>query len=294
MSAALLVEVLVEAGVPKGWLNLVNGNGSTVGQALVEHPDVAYIAFTGSEKAGRSIQASAGLRRTQLELGSISGTIVCADADLERAGEKCVATSFRKSGQVCTSLQRLLVHEDVYDEFSANLINRANSMVVGDPRADSVQIGAMIHEREAQRVQSWVDEAVSQGASVLTARRLETAALMPPVVLGGVTMDMRVMKEEIFGPVVCLVPFSDVDEAIDLVNDSPYGLAAGIFTRDINVAFKAARSIEVGLFNINNASSNRADLMPYGGCKASGFGKEGPRAAIRDMTEERLVTLALD
>ncbi|MEM9579137.1 MAG: aldehyde dehydrogenase family protein [Pseudomonadota bacterium] len=294
LSALLLCEVLQEAGVPAGWLNLVNGPGGRIGQALVDHPDVAYIAFTGSEAAGRSIQASAGLRRTQMELGSISGTIICADGDLDRALTKCAATAFRKSGQVCTSLQRLLVHEDVFETFADMLTSRAEAMVVGDPRAKGTDIGVMITDQEAARVQAWVDEAVAQGARQLTSRRLEGAALMPPTVLTDVSMDMQVMREEIFGPVVCLIPFFDLDAAIALVNNSPYGLAAGIFTQDIDAAFRAARAVEVGLFNINNASSNRADLMPYGGCKASGFGREGPRAAIRDMTEERLITLALN
>lgn len=294
LSAMLLCEVLEEAGVSAGWLNLINGPGGRIGQALVEHPDVAYIAFTGSETAGRTIQASAGLRRTQMELGSISGTIICADGNLDRALAKCSATAFRKSGQVCTSLQRLMVHEDVFDTFTEMLASRAEAMVVGDPRAKGTDIGAMIHDKEAVRVQAWVDEAVADGAKQLTSRRLEGAALMPPTILTDVAMDMKVMREEIFGPVVCLIPFSDFDAAIDMINDSPYGLAAGIFTQDVDAAFKAARAVEVGLFNINNASSNRADLMPYGGCKASGFGKEGPRAAIRDMTEERLITLALN
>ncbi|MEM9576511.1 MAG: aldehyde dehydrogenase family protein [Pseudomonadota bacterium] len=294
LSAMLLSEVLEEAGVPAGWLNLINGSGGRIGQALVEHPDVSYIAFTGSEAAGRTIQAAAGLRRTQMELGSISGTIICADGDLDRALAKCTATAFRKSGQVCTSLQRLLVHEDVFDTFAEQLTARADAMVVGDPRAEGTEIGVMITDGEAARVKNWVDEAVAAGARQRTARRLDGTALMPPTVLTNVTMDMKVMGEEIFGPVVCLIPFSDLDDAINMINDSPYGLAAGIFTRDIDAAFKAARAVEVGLFNINNASSNRADLMPYGGCKASGFGKEGPRAAIRDMTEERLITLALN
>ena len=293
LSAMLLCQVLEEAGVPAGWLNLINGPGGRIGQALVEHPDVAYIAFTGSEAAGRAIQAGAGLRRTQMELGSISGTIICADGNLDRALTKCAATAFRKSGQVCTSLQRLMVHEDVFDTFADMLVSRAEAMVVGDPRAEGSEIGVMIHDKEAARVQAWVDEAVESGAEQLTSRRLVGGALMPPTVLTDVTMDMKVMREEIFGPVVCLIKFSDLDAAIDIINNSPYGLAAGIFTQDIDAAFRAAKAVEVGLFNINNASSNRADLMPYGGCKASGFGREGPRAAIRDMTEERLITMAL-
>ena len=290
LSAMLLVEIFEESGLPKGWLNLINGPGGKTGSRLVENPDVRYIAFTGGGPAGASIQAAAGLRRTQMELGSISSTIICADADLERAVAKCTATSFRKSGQVCTSLQRIFVHESVFDEFSSRLAKSAESMATGDPRDETTDIGPMIQEKEARRVEAWITEAIEQGATKLTSRE-RAGAIMPPVILTDVNMDMRVMNEEIFGPVVNLIPFSKVDATINAVNDSPYGLAAGIFTSDINVALKAARRIEVGLFNINNTSSNRADPMPYGGCKDSGFGREGPRSAIRDMTDERLITI---
>lgn len=292
LSAQLLTKIFADAGLPAGWLNTIHGSGGTIGQSLVEHQDVRYIAFTGGGAAGKDIQTAAGLRRTQMELGSISGTIVCADADLDQAIGKCINTSFRKSGQVCTSLQRLLVHESIMDTFATQLASRADAMVVGDPRNEDTDIGTMIDRAEAQRVADWVEEAIAQGATALTNRSI-SGAQMPPTVLTNVTMDMKVMREEIFGPVVCLLPFSDIDEAIARVNDSPYGLAAGIFTRDIHTAFKAARKVEVGLFNINNTSSNRADPMPYGGCKASGFGREGPRSAIRDMTDERLITISV-
>jgi len=262
-----------------------------VGSRLVENPDVRFIAFTGGGPAGASIQSAAGLRRTQMELGSISGTIVCADADIVKAASKSTATAFRKSGQVCTSLQRICIHESVFDEFAQLLTENAEAMQVGDPRAEGTDIGAMIHENEAIRCEAWVHEALKDGATMLTSRS-RNGAVMPPTILTNVTMSMRVMRDEIFGPIVCLIPFTDVDAAMDMINDSPYGLAAGIFTRDIDVALRAARKVEVGLFNINNTSSNRADPMPYGGCKASGFGREGPRAAIRDMTDERLVTIS--
>ena len=291
LSAMILTEIFEAAGLPAGWLNLINGPGSSVGQALVENPDVRYVAFTGGGPAGQAIQSAAGLRRTQMELGSISGTIVCADANLDKALNKCLNTSFRKSGQVCTSLQRLLVHESIIDDFAVRLTERAEAMQLGNPRAADTDIGVMIQESEARRVESWITEALDMGVTRLTRRNREGAA-MPPTVLRDVTMEMRVMREEIFGPVVCLLPFSDVEQAIDSVNDSPYGLAAGIFTSNIDVALMAARRVEVGLFNINNTSSNRADPMPYGGCKGSGFGREGPRAAIRDMTDERLVTIS--
>jgi len=291
LSAMLLVELFEEAGLPAGWLNLINGPGGTVGHRLVENQDVRYIAFTGGGPAGTSIQSAAGLRRTQMELGSISGTIVCADADILKAASKSTATAFRKSGQVCTSLQRICIHESVFQEFAQLLTENAEAMQVGDPRVKGTDIGAMIHENEAIRCDAWVQEALKDGAEMLTSRS-RNGAIMPPTVLTNVNMSMRVMKDEVFGPIVCLIPFTDVDAAMDMLNDSPYGLAAGIFTRDIDVALRAARKVEVGLFNINNTSSNRADPMPYGGCKDSGFGREGPRSAIRDMTDERLITIS--
>ena len=290
LTALRLCEAFQEAGLPAGWLNLVYGGGGDVGRWLLENQDVRYYAFTGSTEAGRAIQRAAGLRRCQLELGNISATIVCADADLDRAVAKCAAIAFRKAGQVCTSLQRLFVHEHVIEALAAKLVAAAEAMTVGDPRDPATVVGPMIDVREAERAEAWVQEAVGEGARVLTGGRRD-GALLWPTVLSQVTREMRVMAEEVFAPVVSLVPFADVEAAIAAVNATPYGLAAGIFTRDIDTALMAARRVEVGLFNINQASSNRADLMPYGGCKDSGFGREGPRYAIRDMTEERLVTI---
>lgn len=291
LSSVKLCEVLMEAGLPDGWVNLVFGGGADVGRALLANRDIRYYAFTGGNEAGRTIQQGAGLRRTQMELGNISATIVCKDADLKRAVEKCTATAFRKAGQVCTSLQRLYVHESIIDDFADRLADAARALTVGDPRDPDTQIGPMIDEKEAQRAEAWVNDAVSHGARALTDIRRQ-GTLLWPVVLRDVTADMRVLSEEIFAPVVSLVPFSDLDDAIDAVNGTPYGLAAGILTSDLGTAFRAARRVEVGLFNINGTSSNRADLMPYGGCKESGFGREGPRHAIRDMTDERLITIA--
>jgi succinate-semialdehyde dehydrogenase/glutarate-semialdehyde dehydrogenase len=290
LSALELCEALVEAGLPAGWLNLVYGGGADVGRWLLENQDVRYYAFTGGTEAGRAIQRGAGLRRTQLELGNISATIVCADADLDHALPKCVGTAFRKAGQVCTSLQRLYVHANIVEAFGARLAAEASALKVGDPRDPETVVGPMIDAREAKRAEAWVREAVDEGARLLAGGRRD-GALFWPTVLGDVTPEMRVMREEIFAPVVCLVPFEELDEAIAAVNATPFGLSAGIFTSDINTALSAARRVEVGLFNVNQASSNRADLMPYGGCKDSGFGREGPRYAIRDMTEERLITI---
>lgn len=290
-SAKLLVEVFEEAGLPPGWLNLVNGPGGSTGAALTANPDVAYFAFTGSGPAGERIQAAAGMRRTQMELGNISATIVCEDANLETAAKKCAGTAFRKAGQVCTSLQRLYVHFDVLTDFSALFLAEVATMTAGDPRDPSVIVGPMIDPDEAAAAERHIAAAKAAGATVALGG-VRDGPLVHPTVLTNLTSDMSVMTQEMFAPIVCLIPFTDFDAALNAVNDTPFGLAAGIFTRNIDRAFQAARTIEVGLFNINNTSSNRADPMPYGGCKASGWGKEGPRAAILDMTDERLITIA--
>jgi succinate-semialdehyde dehydrogenase/glutarate-semialdehyde dehydrogenase len=288
LCAVHLCEALVEAGLPRGWINLLHGDGRT-GALLVEDPRVAYYTFTGSTEVGRLIQKGAGLRRTQLELGNISATIVCADATLGVAIPRCVATAFRKAGQVCTSLQRLYVERSLFPTFLEKFKTAAAKLTVGDPRDPATAIGPMISEAEAERAERWINEALAGGARLVLGggRR---GALFQPTILVDVTKEMRVMSEEIFSPVVCVIPFDTLDEAIHAVNDTPYGLAAGLFTSDLSKALRVARRIEVGSFHVNQTSSCRQDFMPYGGMKASGFGREGPRYAIRDMTEERLVT----
>ncbi|MBE1281693.1 MAG: aldehyde dehydrogenase family protein [Rhodobacteraceae bacterium] len=290
MAAVLLTEVFEEAGLPSGWLNLIHGPGSQTGRALCDNPDVAYFAFTGGGPAGAAIQAAAGMRRTQMELGNISAAIVCEDADLDRAAGKCIGTAFRKAGQVCTSLQRIYVARSAIAEFTERFIARTAALVTGDPRDPATDIGPMVDAGEAARAERMVTDSIAKGAQ-LRLGGARDGALMAPTILENVTPDMPVLSEEAFAPIVCLIPFDDFDAVIEAVNATPYGLSAGIFTRDIDRALTAAQGIEVGLFNINNTSSNRADPMPYGGCKASGWGREGPRAAIRDMTEERLITI---
>lgn len=288
VTAALLCEVLIEAGVPAGYLNLVFG-GADVGTWLLEDPRVRFYTFTGSTEVGRIIQRHAGLRRTQLELGNISATIVCADAKLGFAAEKCVGASFRKAGQVCTSVQRILVERSVLAAFADEIVSRTRPLKFGDPQLADTYVGPMIAEREAIRAERWVQEAAGAGARVLTGGTRERSVLAPTV-LADVTTDMRVMAEEIFAPVISLMPFDSFDEAIDVANATPFGLAVGLFTSDLTRALGAARRLEMGSIHVNDTSSSRLDLMPYGGVKDSGFGQEGPRYAIRDMTEERLVT----
>lgn len=289
LSAARLCDLFAEAGLPAGYLNVVFG-GAEVGNLLLEDARIGFYAFTGSTEVGRHIIQTVGLRRAQLELGNISATIVCEDADVPQAVKKIKTAAFRKAGQVCTSVQRLLVHRDRMGGLQELLTLEAEGMTCGDPWAAETDIGPMIHEREAQRALEWVEEAIAGGATAL-AGASRKGALMTPTVLTDVQSEMRVLRSEIFAPVVSVVPFETIDEAIDTVNATPFGLAAGIFTGSLDNARAAMQRLRVGVVQINDTSSNRMDSMPYGGVKESGFGKEGPRNAIREMSDERLVVI---
>jgi acyl-CoA reductase-like NAD-dependent aldehyde dehydrogenase len=292
LTAELLCQVLTEAGLPRGYLNLVHGNGPDVGMCLLEDPRIAFYTFTGSTGVGRIIQRTIGLRRSQLELGSISSTIVCDDADLSRAVPRCVNASFRKAGQVCTSVQRLYVQKSILDDFVGALVEATAKARVGDPKDPATLVGPMISVREAVRAAAWVEEAVAQGARLVCGGHRE-GALFYPTILVNATTSMRVMCEEIFAPVISIVPFDSLDAAMSEINATPYGLAVGIFTSNVNTAMKAARELNVGTVHVNETSSSRVDVMPYGGIKESGFGREGPKYSIREMTDERLVTWSL-
>jgi succinate-semialdehyde dehydrogenase/glutarate-semialdehyde dehydrogenase len=254
---------------------------------------VRFIAFTGSTEVGRSIQSRAGLRRTQMELGSIAFTILCDDANLEAALPKVVNAGYRKAGQVCTSVQLLLVHRAILGKVESRLAELVGALAWGDPRDAQTFVGPLISEKEALRVEAWIEEALAKGAKRLAGGARKGAA-MPPTLLAGIDDSMKVGCREVFGPLVCTLPFDTLDEAIARVNATPYGLATGIFTNRLEDAFRAARRLEVGGVHINETSSSRVDLMPYGGSKESGFGREGPRYAVHEMTEERIVTFTLN
>lgn len=290
LTAGLLVEILLEAGLPERLIALVHGSGSTVGQWLLESPVPSFFAFTGSTGVGERITRTVGLRKTQLELGSLSSTIVCADAPLDRAVEACMGAAFRKAGQVCTSVQRLYVHDEVLPEFVERLRDEVAVRPYGDPRSEQTMTGPVISSGEADRIETWIGSAVDSGADLVTGGK-RAEQVIAPTVLSGVTPAMDVMSREVFGPVVSVVPFRQLPEAIDQINDTPYGLAAGIFTADISNALDAADGLRMGSVHINETSSSRVDLMPYGGVKDSGMGTEGPRYAIEEMTEQRLITM---
>jgi succinate-semialdehyde dehydrogenase/glutarate-semialdehyde dehydrogenase len=292
LTACRLAEVLLEAGMPRGFLSVLLG-GAQVAEWLLADERVRFFAFTGSTEVGRKIQQSAGLRRTQMELGSIACTIVCDDARLDTALPKIVNAGYRKAGQVCTSVQLLLVHASIVDEVQSRLAKLVQALPYGDPYDPDTVVGPLISEAEANRVESWIEEAVAKGARRL-AGGARKGAVVPPALLASIDDSMKVGCREVFGPVVCIVPFATLDEAIARVNATPFGLACGIFTNRLDDAFAAARRLEVGGVHVNETSSSRVDLMPYGGSKDSGFGREGPRYAVHEMTEERIVTFSLN
>ena len=292
-SARLLFRLLLEAGLPPAHANLVQGPGGEIGRWLTEERDVRFYTFTGSTEVGKLLRNSIGLRPIALELGSIAATVVCDDADLERAAPRCANSAFRRAGQACTSTQKLLVDSRVFDRFLALLVEATRQLRVGDPRDRATHVGPMIGEADARRAESWIQEAVASGARVVEGGR-RTGALLDPTILVDVQPTMRVMSEEVFAPVVSVVPFTSFDDAIDEVNGTPYGLAAGLFTQDVTRALTASRRIHVGIVHINEPSSSRVDLMPFAGVKDSGLGREGPKYAMQEMTEERLITISLE
>lgn len=289
MTACLLAEVLLAAGMPAGFINLLHGSAEVV-RLLQADQRVRFFAFTGSTEVGRQIQQSAGLRRTQMELGSIACTIVCDDASLDAALPKVLNAGYRKAGQVCTSVQLLLVHESRRAEVEQRLSQMVQALSYGDPHQPDTFVGPVISEDSAIRIEAWIAQAVAKGARRL-AGGPRHKAVVPPTLLTDIADDMQVGCQEVFGPVVCIVPFQTLQQAIDRVNATPYGLATGLFTNRLTDAFAAAQQLEVGGVHINETSSSRVDLMPYGGSKDSGFGREGPHYAVQEMTEERIITI---
>jgi acyl-CoA reductase-like NAD-dependent aldehyde dehydrogenase len=289
LTACLLAEVLLEAGMPKGFLSVLYGSAEVV-KHLQDDERVRFFAFTGSTEVGRKIQQAAGLRRTQMELGSIACTILCDDANLDMALPKVINAGYRKAGQVCTSVQLLLVHESLQKDVESRLAQKVNALPYGDPQDPDTFVGPVISEDNAIRIEAWIQEAVAAGAKCL-AGGPRRGAVVPPTLLTGIGDRMNVGCNEIFGPVVCIVPFSTLAQAIARVNATPFGLATGIFTNRLGDALAAAQQLEVGGVHINETSSSRVDLMPYGGSKDSGFGREGPHYAVHEMTEERIVTI---
>jgi acyl-CoA reductase-like NAD-dependent aldehyde dehydrogenase len=285
-----LFELFVDAGAPPGFVNLLHGN--TVGPALVRDPRVDFITFTGSSRVGLEIKAASGTRRVALELGGNGVTIVHADADLADAAPTCARNAMRLAGQSCISVQNVYAHESLYDAFVAQLVEHVGKLRLGDPADPATDIGTLIDEAAAKRVEQWVTEAASRGARVLAGGRRH-GAQYEPTVLVDVDPSMKVVCEEVFGPVVAVQRYGDHAAVLAAVSADRYGLQCGIYTKSLPVAFQAIRGLRVGGVIVNGSSTWRTDQLAYGGVKASGLGREGPRYAIRDMTEERLVVFNL-
>jgi acyl-CoA reductase-like NAD-dependent aldehyde dehydrogenase len=291
VSALLLAELLDGLGVPRGWLNVITGSGSTVGDALVTHDDVAYVTFTGSAEVGWSLAAKAPRKKVRLELGSNSPLIIEADGDWARAAEKVPVAGFSHAGQSCISTQRVYVHEDVADDFTEALVGRVEALTLGDPMDEKTDVSSLISEEDTTRVAEWIDEAVSAGAKVLCGGAVTADGVLRPTVVEGAPATVRLQSEEIFGPVVTLTRYEAFDEALSMANDSRYGLQAGVFTSDLGKALQAARALRFGGVLINEVPTARLDQQPYGGVRDSGNTREGPAYAIQEMTEIRLVSL---
>jgi acyl-CoA reductase-like NAD-dependent aldehyde dehydrogenase len=288
--AAKLCAILADAGLPAGWLNLVVGSGDSVGNALLNDARIGFYTFTGSVPVGETLKHTIGLRRCTLELGSNSAVIVHEDADVANAATQCALKGFSYAGQVCLSVQRVLVHRAVAEEFTAKLVSVAQGLNTGDPKDKATDIGPMISEGDARRAESWIQEAVAAGASLLTGGQ-RNGSFLTPAVLTNVQSNMRVVCQETFAPIVTVQTYETLDEGLRMANDSEFGLQAGVFTRSLAVALAAARNLRVGGVMINDTSFYRAGQMPYGGVKRSGMGREGPRYAIEEMTELRLVVI---
>lgn len=288
VSALKLAHTLKDAGLPDGALNVVVGSGATIGDPLVRDPRINKVSFTGSMEVGESLLKAAGLKRVTLELGSNSPNIICDDADLELAATAMVRAAFAYAGQVCISAQRLYVQRTVLDRFLDRFIPKVQALKLGDPLDESTDLGPLIDESAIERTIAWIEEARQSGATVATGGR-QRDHFVEPTVLVNPKHDLKVILQEVFAPVLSILPFDDDAEAIEKANDSIYGLQAGVFTRDIDRALAFARDLAVGGVWINESSIYRQDNYPYGGIKSSGLGREGVRYAIDEMTEMKFI-----
>ncbi len=288
LSALFLAKIIDSTNLPKGAFNVLLGSGGIVGDALVENDKVKLITFTGSPAVGIQIKEKSGLKRVALELGSNSGLIVDRNVNIPYVANKCVTGAFSNQGQVCISLQRVYVVEDAFDEFVEEMIAKTQDLKIGSPLDETTDISAMIHEKEQQRAKQWIAEAIAEGASLLYGGKVEDGILLPTI-LANVDRKSKVSCQEVFAPIVSINKISSIEEGIEAINDSNYGLQAGIFTNDIQTAFTASKKLSVGGVVINDVPTYRVDQMPYGGVKQSGTGKEGIKYTIHEMTETKLV-----
>ncbi|MCZ3386890.1 MAG: aldehyde dehydrogenase family protein [Actinomycetia bacterium] len=291
-SAIALAWLLIEeCGLPESYLSVVTGPGSVVGNAIVDHPDIALITFTGSPDVGWGIKARAPRKHVGLELGNNAPVIIAEDGDWKKAADKIKVAGFSHAGQSCISTQRILVHESVAEEFTEYLGSMVSTLVVGDPTDEKTDVSALISQNERDRVKGWVDEAVAQGGRIVTGGDIDANGVLVPTVIADAKPEMAVCINEVFGPVVAIQAIDSVDEGLKIANDTAYGLQAGIFTNDISTAFEAVRTLDFGGVLVNEVPTWRADQMPYGGVRDSGNTREGPAYSVQEMTETRLVII---
>ncbi len=293
LAAVKLCQILQEAGLPPGAINLVIGSGGTVGEWLVTDPRVDKITFTGSPDVGRHILSVAGIKKVTLELGNTSPVVVAPDADLDFVAKRCAVGAYYNSGQVCISVQRIYSEKNVYEPFSEKFVKATEAMVVGDPLDERVDVGPMIDSKEVDRIEDWVREAQTSGAKVLTGGKRD-GTVYYPTVLADVQDDMKVIAEEAFAPVASIIASDDFESALKQANDTKFGLQVGVFTNDVNRVFKAVRRLNFGGVIVNDTPNFRADHMPYGGNRQSGLGREGVRFAMEDMTNIQMVAIRLN
>ncbi|MCE0448475.1 aldehyde dehydrogenase family protein [Brevibacillus sp. AF8] len=292
LSALLLAEAFDIAGLPPKVLSIITGFTNDMGEALITHPAIRMISFTGGLATGEAIMKKAGLKKMSMELGSNSPVIVLKDADLELAVESSVSGAFWAAGQNCLGVQRIYAQEEIYDEFVDRFVTLTKQYRVGDKLSEETDMGPMISENEAKRVENWVTEAVQKGATLLCGG-IRNGAYYEPTVLINVPANCKIAKDEVFGPVVSIFKVADLDTAIREANQVPFGLQAGIFTREVDKAFSAIYKLEVGGVMINDSSDYRIDAMPFGGVKGSGIGREGIAFALQEMTEPKVVCFRL-
>ena len=291
LCSLLLAECAYASGLPDDVLSVLPCSGVEAG-ALTGDDRFALLTFTGSAEVGWGLKASAGKKRVTLELGGNAGAIVQPDADLPFAARRCAAGGFSYAGQSCIAVQRVFVQSSVFEDFSRLFVDAVERLRVGDPLLDETDVGPLITLEDAKRVEGWIDEARSQGATVLTGGE-RRESIVTPAVLTGTKPRMKVNCEEVFGPVVTLEPYDDLDQAFGRLNASRFGLQAGIFTHDLASSFRAFEALQVGGVVVNDVPTFRADHMPYGGVKDSGLGREGAKYAIEEMTERKVLVLNL-
>jgi acyl-CoA reductase-like NAD-dependent aldehyde dehydrogenase len=292
LSALKLAKILLEAGIPAEGVQCVTGSGGEIGDLICADSRVRKITFTGSRDIGERICKTAGLKKVTMELGSNAPVIILPDADLQKAAQAIAITGFANAGQVCISAQRIIPLQPIYGDLIDALKPKVEALGTGNPLDEQTKMGPMIRESDARRVEEWVREAVGAGARLVTGGG-RNGAMHAPTIVADVHPDAKLSRDEVFGPAVAVTPASSIDEAIALANDSRYGLSAAVFTSSLDAAMRFAREVDSGNIHINWGPQWRADLMPYGGLKESGFGKEGPRYAVQEMTELKMVVMHL-